>query len=66
MWERYNSVSFFEKFIFGLGGITAGAGIVLFEERVEKVCEVCHERPWSEKELGEPTESSGLTRLFYH
>ena len=42
-WERYNSVGFFEEFIFGLGGVTAGAGIVLFEERVEEVCEVRHE-----------------------
>ena len=45
MWERYNSVGFFEEFIFRLRGITAGAGIVFFEERVEKECEVCHERP---------------------
>ena len=32
----YYSAGFFEEFIFWLGGILAGTGIVLFEERVEE------------------------------
>lgn len=38
----YYSVGFFEKFIFGVGGILARVGIVFLEEGIEERSEVRH------------------------